>query len=191
MRTVTRCTWVGAAAALVLAGCGGGGNGLDPSTKLVDLTPAEYTRLCNPAGATTVANGCPDAGLSPDLNDPNFCFIPLSGDCTATVAVANQCDSSLSSNRCSLPALTTPDCVLMEACFGGFCPAVCHCTTTAGRDQCLGSCAIYTVALTIQCATCISGLHATDTCLDFTALPAPYDQCVSVCRPADAGVDRG
>jgi len=179
-------------AALAVLGCsGGGGNGLDPAKRLVDLTPSEYLRLCNPAGATSVGMACPDAGLSPDLNNPNFCFVPLSGDCTATVAVANQCDGALGHDACSLSALSTPDCVLMEACFGGLCPAVCHCTTTASRDQCLGSCATYTAGLTIACATCLSGLRPSQACLDFTALPPPYDQCASVCHPPDAGTTRG
>jgi len=191
MGGVSRRRWTDATVFLALVGCGGGGNGLDPSKKLVDLTPAESRRLCNPAGATMIGSGCADAGLSPDLNDPNSCFFPLSPDCTATVAVANQCDAALSNNRCSLPALSTPACVLMEACYGGLCPVVCDCTTPASRTQCLGSCATYTAGLTIACATCISGLRTPGTCLDFTALPAPYDQCTSVCGPGDAGANRG
>jgi hypothetical protein len=185
--------WVGTGLVVALIGCGGG-NGLDPSKKLVDLTPAEYMRLCDdaprPAGSKNGSVSCPGGGDSPDVNDPDACLsLTLSPDCTATVADSEQCTMALSNDPCDVTAqLSTPACVLTQSCFGTLCSAIC--LFCASQSQCLSSCAAFTAGLTLGCASCIHGLYESETCPDFTALPSPYDQCQSVCgHDADGGMD--
>src|SRR5215831_15005163 len=91
--------WI-AVVAMAVAGCGGsGGNGLNPSEKVIDLTPAEYTRLCedvpHPAGLNNGQVKCPNGSYVPDPTNPAVCLgaTPMP-NCVATVDDINQCLAS-------------------------------------------------------------------------------------------------
>jgi hypothetical protein len=182
---------------LLWAGCGASGSGgLDPSTKLVTLTPTEQMQLCDseaPNGTGQVT--CPN-GMTMVVNPPDICIGEvISADCAATVADSTQCASKLSTDACSptlLSDLASVPCLITQSCVGGLCPAICNCSEP---DSCIAACQKYTAGLTADCAACIAGLYSAQTCPNFAALPAPYDQCVPKCPGAvlvllDAGTDR-
>lgn len=195
MRLLSRMTSAALVVAALVSGCSSSSNskdgsssgGLQPTTKLVDLTAAERSQLCMEESSNgTGAVYCPDAGATTVA--PGVCpASAIQPDCSATVATSKTCAAKLLADACNYQAYTadlaTPECLVMLECTNSLCTnSFCFCSNNDKLTQCTTSCKNFTRGLTVECATCIAGvLGATLTCPDFTQLPAPYDQCAATC----------
>jgi hypothetical protein len=195
MRLLSRTMSAALVVAALVSGCssssnnndGSSSSGLQPTTKLVDLTTAQRNQLCMEESANgTGAVSCPDAGATTVA--PGVCpASAIQPDCSATVATSKTCAARLLADACNYQAYTadlaTPECLVMLECTNSLCTnSFCFCSNNNSLTQCLSSCKNFTHGLTVDCATCAAGVFsATLTCPDFTKLPSPYVQCATTC----------
>src|SRR5215831_10087882 len=132
MRSLTRVASATLMVAALVSGCssnsnnnkdGSSSNGIQPTTKLTDLTSSEKMQLCaqlssNGSGAVS----CPDAGAIPTAI--GICT-SIQSSCSATVATLETCTTKLTADACDYKSYTadlaTPECLVMQACTNVLC----------------------------------------------------------------------